>query len=678
MKVPEHIISQLNAQADLVAIIRRHTTLKPAGREFKGNCPFHGEKTPSFYVNPATNLYYCFGCGAKGNAISFLVDFEKLTFVEALKTLSAQTGIDLPKEDVRTSYQRNHSSNKSSDTPPSAPKQSAPFIEDWSINSFSEQDLQSFDTPHDLPSFAPTPAPKQTDSEDFVDSPAYYEDLKFDEALGEHGDLYALLNAICRFYQSELLRHSIAYDYFLQRGLTKQSIENFELGYAPDGWQHLQQVFKNDIEGLKLLGLIRTSKHGRDFCLLRDRVIFPIKNGQGQVVGFAGRALDDAVMPKYINSSDSVVFNKQHILYGLYQARQAHAKQYLLVEGYMDVISLHQAGIFGAVAPMGTAANQSQIASLLKYNNTLTLSFDGDAAGQKAALRTLQVAMPVLEDGKTLKFLSLPDNHDPDTFIKSHGKDAMLAAIDSAMSLSDYLYTTLSQKFDLTKPESKAAAMAEFRQIVNKLPKYSSLRIWLNKDFYARLNQKHTPKRVNTANYDVTVTTAMQELFLCILYKPTLIQTNFLHALFMDTALHQITAIVTLQDISGALAELIDTARTLLPYLPYHHADHHHLDEIDANAHFILSAISQKTLKNTLTTRWRAFFSHTKIYDAAQLQLKFDELMCQILIEFYKQKQSKSQNLRESQLFKRCAFILENHLRQVIKPKIQEQHPMIL
>lgn len=256
--------------------------------QFKGNCPFHGEKTPSFYVNPATNLYYCFGCGAKGNAISFLVDFEKLTFVEALKTLSAQTGIDLPKEDVRTSYQRNHSSNKSGDTPPSAPKQSAPFIEDWSINSFSEQDLQSFDTPHDLPSFAPTAAPKQTDSEDFVDSPAYYEDLKFDEALGEHGDLYALLNAICRFYQSELLRHSIAYDYFLQRGLTKQSIENFELGYAPDGWQHLQQVFKNDIEGLKLLGLIRTSKHGRDFCLLRDRVIFPSKTDKGKWLALQG------------------------------------------------------------------------------------------------------------------------------------------------------------------------------------------------------------------------------------------------------------------------------------------------------------------------------------------------------------------------------------------------------
>lgn len=674
MKVSEHIINQLNAQADLIGIIRKHTVLKPAGREFRGNCPFHGEKTPSFFVNPTTNLYYCFGCGAKGNAISFLVDFEKLTFVEALKQLSEQTGIDLPKEEVNTHYQRNLNAK--------VKKTSA-------IQSTPNHPSTAIDTPSN-PSTHAVIATKASDSTPtLMDMPStsafedinaiahettsYYKQLNFDATLGEHGDLYELLNAIVLFYQSELMRHSYAYNYLVQRGLSKQSIDAFELGYAPDGWQHLQQVFKNDIEGLKLLGLVRLSKNGRDFCLLRDRVIFPIKNNQGRVVGFAGRALTDDATPKYINSSDSAIFNKQHILYGLYQARQARANHYLLVEGYMDVISLHQAGIFGAVAPMGTAVNQTQIATLLKYHNTLNLSFDGDSAGQKAALRTLEVAMPILEDGKTLNFLILPNNHDPDSFIKSHGKDAMLCAIDDAMSLSDYLYKIFAQKFDLSKPENKAAAVAEFRELTSKLPKYSSLRTWLNKDFYSRLNRRQVKKYI-TANYDVSVTTAMQELFLCILYKPALVQDDIFSIIFANTALHQITTPPPLSELSISLAELIDTTHVMLPYLPYPTQDNRPLDEIDANAHFILSAIIQQPLKKTLTEHWCKFFAYVNVCDDKQIQLKFDELLCQILIEFYKKKQSESQSLQESQLFKRCALILENHLRQIIKNKIQEQY----
>lgn len=701
MKVSEVIISRLNDEADLVSIIRRHTVLKPAGGEFKGNCPFHGEKTPSFFVNPQTNLYYCFGCGAKGNAISFLVDFEKLTFHEALKTLSLQTGIDLPKDNAtNVSYKRtppnkhatnNHQqSHKNTQNTPSQhnnqnihnqPATIAPPIDDGYWQSLQQDDLtdafgdhsdtlanEHFDTPHDLPS------PNVTHGDYFntnhVPVDPYYSQLSFDKLLDENANLYDLLTAVSQFYQAELKRHRSAYGYFAKRGLTDKTINDFELGYAPDGWQHLMQVFAQDIEGLKILGLVRTSSKGRTFCLFRDRVMFPIKDTQGRIVGFAGRALDDNVMPKYINSTDSVIFNKQTVLYGLYQARQQRSDHYLMVEGYMDVIALHQAGIFGAVAPMGTAANQKQIERLLKYNNSLTLCFDGDQAGQKAAMRTLEVAMPVLADGKHLQFLILPSEHDPDSFVKAYGKQAMITAIDNALTLSDYLYDTMAKEFDLSRPEQKAIANSKVRTLANKLPKGASFRYFLTNDFYQRLNKK-PPKKTNHTNYDVDVTTPMQAIFLCILYNPSLASQNNITDLFHAANLHDIIDEPSLVQLSPSLAELIATAQRALPYLPHPNASTP--DEIDLNAHFIFSAIANAKLKDTLTHHWQVFFGQAKFYQADELPLKYQELFCQILIDYYKAQQQHSQSLKTSQQYKRCIIALDSYFRDTLKPCIERQ-----
>ncbi len=527
MRISDTLLEQLNAQADLVAIIRRHTPLKPAGREFKGCCPFHGEKTPSFYVNPESNLYYCFGCGAKGNAISFLVDFERLSFIEAAKTLSEQTGIELPKEgNKQYQYQRGVST-----PPPTAPE---PPINTFDIESKNDKtpntplDTGAFDT-----SIDDTQEHTSADAV-VVEETAFALPVTPFELQG-NGDLYQLLTAVTAFYRHQLQQHPVAMSYFVNRGLSHDTINTFELGYAPAGWQHLESAFPNDIDGLRMLGLVRTSQKGREFDLLRDRVIFPIKDKQGRVVGFAGRALDDSVTPKYLNSSDSVVFQKQHILYGYYESRQARAKEWLIVEGYMDVIALYQAGIFGAVAPMGTAVNAGQLANLFKFNNALTLCFDGDSAGQRAALRTLEVAMPILVDGKQLNFLTLADSHDPDTFIKAFGDDAMRDAIAHALPLSDYLYQIMAQKYDLSRAEDKASAMAEVKLLTEKLPKGSSFRWWLNNDIYQRLRGK--PVLRSSANYQHTNDAGFIQIFLCILYQPTLIADDPLTRLYQASGL---------------------------------------------------------------------------------------------------------------------------------------------
>ena len=310
----------------------------------------------------------------------------------------------------------------------------------------------------------------------------------------QEGDLYDLLVSISEFYQSNLRNNSRAMAYFKERGLTDNTIEEFKLGYAPTGWQHLEQAFPRDIEGLKALGLVRKSEKGRDYDLLRDRVIFPIRDNQGRVIGFAGRALDNEVKPKYINSSDSPVFHKQHVLYGYYESRQHKANDWLVVEGYMDVIALYQAGIYGAVASMGTAINESQISRLLQLNPTLTLCFDGDSAGQKAAWRTLEVALPVLSDDKELRFLSLPGGHDPDTYVALQGVEAMREQIKNAMPLSQYIFAYLSERYDLSLAEGKAKLMSQVRQLTNNLPKGSSFKYLLNNDIYQKLGGRKGQK----------------------------------------------------------------------------------------------------------------------------------------------------------------------------------------
>ena len=679
MQIPESLIEQLNAEADLVEIIGKHTTLKPAGREFKGCCPFHGEKTPSFYVNPQTNLYYCFGCHAKGNAITFLKEFERMNFIESVKYLSEQTGIELPKDTADQQKFKYKKTIKTQGAKPIAP-QSAPVPPPVAP---AGDHVATFDPPYY----------SDDDGRDDgyqAQADAYWEGYDADNLTNEQpepqGDLYSLLDQVHRYYQFMLHSIPFAKQYFLDRGLSDETIETFGLGYAPEGWQHLEQVFPHDIEGLKILGLVRdsTKTAGRSFDLLRHRVIFPIKDTQGRIVGFAGRSLGDE-MPKYINSSESPVFQKQHILYGLYEARQQKARDYLMVEGYMDVIALYQAGIYGAVAPMGTAANEKQIDRLLRYNHKLTLCFDGDSAGQKAAWRTLEIAAPVLHDGRELRFLTLADGHDPDTFIKAHGTDAMQTAIDGAVSLSDYLYGVLSSQFDLTRPEQKAQAMATLRALTELLPKGSSLRWWLNSDIYQKLKaigkDGRFAARVDTINYNSTYDIdAITEIALSIVHTPSLLTPDPLAYIIdssqMQSAHEPLLAHMQRQDLAlpdlptwaSFDSPLLNEVIAIIKQLPEDVLG----DDISpfARTHFISAALSHDA-RQQIQQHWQHFQSKSEHPIADQLPM-FLELLSVALKEVLNKQQIASKNLLLSEIYKRRLQALINWDNAHNKAKLAE------
>lgn len=688
MSIPNHILDQLNSQADLVGIIGKHTTLKRAGKEFKGNCPFHGEKTPSFYVNPQKNVYNCFGCGVGGNAISFLRDYENQTFMEAVRELSRQTGIEIPKEDNKDlRYKKgpkkqvpppprpNQPSSTQPTNAPAAPSStntgSVPFNPNNGANSNGGADYLNA-------------APVSDDSAGYFDESSYYnstpptdwnsgyypeDGASFDPGMGfvpdyqpgypeglpqdnQEGDLYDLLVSISEFYQSNLRNNSRAMAYFQERGLTDKTIEEFKLGYAPTGWQHLEQAFPRDIEGLKALGLVRKSEKGRDYDLLRDRVIFPIRDNQGRVIGFAGRALDNEVKPKYINSSDSPVFHKQHVLYGYYESRQHKANDWLVVEGYMDVIALYQAGIYGAVASMGTAINESQIARLLQLNPTLTLCFDGDSAGQKAAWRTLEVALPVLSDDKELRFLSLPGGHDPDTYVALQGVEAMREQIKNAMPLSQYIFAYLSERYDLSLAEGKAKLMSQVRQLTNNLPKGSSFKYLLNNDIYQKLGGRKGQK--NSAhdvllNFDSDMTVSRQ-LQLCLLFSPNLLKEDPIARIWQESGVADIEfrqhraqqgqiqapALPSWQDFnSQSLVQLIEAIHSLESYLP---------KDTNAAAHFILANLPANT-QQALAKRWHPFWSNLNQRGIIDVDALVDDLLTQLLLQALSKQMAQSNNI---------------------------------
>ena len=673
MSIPNHILEQLNSQADLVSIIGRHTTLKRAGSEFKGCCPFHGEKSPSFYVNPQKNIYHCFGCSVGGNAISFLRDYENLTFIEAVNELSKQTGIEVPKEEQQNvSYQR--APIKSKAKPKSAIKpatssthlrknDSQPVTNNQSAIIMPADDTQPpiYDDHHSYDNYPPLDA---HDAVPYVMDgyEAHYQDdngyppawltgddntaLYNDNSISDKdGNLYELLEQIQQFYQHNLSIHPHAKHYFLSRGISDEIFETFGLGYAPFGWQHLEHQFPQDIEGLKALGLVRRSESGRDYDLLRDRVIFPIRDNQGRTIGFGGRALDDEVKPKYINSSDSPVFHKQHVLYGYYESRQKRANDWLVVEGYMDVIALYQVGIYGAIASMGTAINESQISRLLTLNPTLTLSFDGDSAGQKAAWRTLEVALPVLSDEKELRFLTLPNNHDPDTFIKSQGADAMREQITNAMPLSQYIFAYLSERHDLTLVEGKAKLMSQVRALTTALPKGSSFRYLLNNDIYQKLGGKRSQNieaKDALLDFDGEMTIS-QQLQLCFVFQPRALIDDPIEAIWQQAGINDLHLPAHLKQKASAdvlrplawedmqdtaLLDVVSTIKRCLKYLP---------KDANAAAHFILSNVKPLT-QETLSRDWSSFYKALTSRNILSLDGLVEELVSQLIERHMKKK----------------------------------------
>ncbi len=665
MSIPNHILEQLNSQADLISIIGRHTTLKRAGNEYKGCCPFHGEKSPSFYVNPQKNIYHCFGCSVGGNAISFLRDYENLTFIEAVKELSKQTGIEIPEEEQQNvSYQRSKpkviaksvvkpATSASQSTVQSSTAQSPPDYHQHDAHAVYDRNTSYDNLPTDIPytdaDYSTGYGEANYDGTDY--SPVWLTDDAFtvsnddNAATDKDGNLYDLLTEIQQFYQHNLTTHPHAKHYFTARGITEQSIETFGLGYAPFGWQHLEHQFPQDIEGLKALGLVRQSDSGRDYDLLRDRIIFPIRDNQGRTIGFGGRALDDEVKPKYINSSDSPVFHKQHVLYGYYEARQQRANDWLVVEGYMDVIALYQAGIYGAIASMGTAINEAQISRLLTLNPTLTLSFDGDSAGQKAAWRTLEVSLPVLGDDKELRFLTLPNNHDPDTFINSHGVDAMREQIATAMPLSQYIFAYLSERYDLTLAEGKAKLMSQVRTLTGLLPKGSSFRYLLNNDIYQKLGGKRSQNieaKDALLDFDGDMTIS-QQLQLCFLFQPRALIDDPIESIWQQTGINSLNlpahikqkassdalrplAWEDLQD--DPLQDVVSTIKRCSNYLP---------TDVNAAAHFILSNLNPLT-QEALSRNWGSFYKTLTARNVLSLDELIETLVSQLLERNMKKK----------------------------------------
>ncbi|MCM8514169.1 toprim domain-containing protein [Acinetobacter bereziniae] len=520
MAIPQHTIDQILDRTDIVDLIGQRVKLKKTGRTYSGCCPFHQEKSPSFHVYRDKQYYHCFGCQANGNAIRFLMDIDNRNFIDVMKELSSQAGIELPKDNQdnkKLSYKREtvkpqvkpqaqmQEDKKTASKTQEQNTEATPFFEMDPFEAFSQYpDPEHFD-------------PTQFNQTGFVQAP-------------QDGNLYDLLENIAQFYERQLPHSKVAQNYFRHRGLSTETIQYWRLGYAPEDWQHLEKAFPQDIEGLKLLGLIRTSDSGRDFDLLRDRVIFPIRDSKGRVVGFGGRALNDEIKPKYINSPDSEVFHKNQLLYGLYEGRKDRAQNWLMVEGYMDVIALQQNGISGATATLGTASNADHLSILFKQNNQITIAFDGDAAGQKAARRTLEIALPLLNDGRELKFFVLPKEHDPDSLIRKEGLETFQRIWQQSPLLSDFVFALLSQNYDVTTPEGKSQVMAELNQLTELLPKQGSYRYLLRQFFKEKLgfNRKWQPQvsldaslsfNIRTKDEDFAVAILMQHPFLYIHFE---------------------------------------------------------------------------------------------------------------------------------------------------------------
>ena len=399
--IPQEFIQSLLGRVDIVDVVDRYVKLKKAGSNFSACCPFHNEKTPSFTVSPSKQFYHCFGCGAHGNAIGFLMEYSGLAYPEAIRALAETVGMPVPETRART----------------------------------------------DKPGAAEAPA------------------------------LTARMMDALSYYRAELKKSRAAIDYLKGRGVSGEIAARYGLGFAPDGWQNLESVFTDySSPAMKDTGLVIDSdseggeKRSRRYDRFRNRVMFPILDARGNVIGFGGRVIGEGE-PKYLNSPETPLFEKGRELYGLYQARRAirDANQVIVVEGYMDVVALAQHGVENAVATLGTATTPFHVSKLLKLADNVVFCFDGDAAGRKAAWRALEVSLPVLADGKVVSFLFLPAEDDPDTYVRRLGKDAFLKALKEAKPLSQFLFAELASQVDMGNEEGRARFLAQAKPLVAQI-----------------------------------------------------------------------------------------------------------------------------------------------------------------------------------------------------------------
>jgi len=393
--IPNDFIQTLLGRVDIVEVVDRHVPLKKAGANYQACCPFHSEKSPSFTVSPTKQFYHCFGCGAHGTAIGFLMEHAGKTFPEAVEELARDAGLAVPREERPGDAQRRE----------------------------------------------------------------------------EAGDLSAVLLTAAKYYRAALRDAPQAIDYLKGRGLTGAIAGRFGVGYAPDAWQPLSGHVPDYADArLEQAGLVVSGEGGKRYDRFRDRIMFPIHDSRGRVIGFGGRVLGQGE-PKYLNSPETAVFSKGRELYGLYLARNAirDASRVVVVEGYMDVVALAQHGIEYAVATLGTSTTPTHAQKLFRLADSVVFCFDGDAAGRKAAWRALENTLPVLQDGKDARFLFLPDGEDPDDFVRARGRTAFEAALSQATPASEYLLGELSVRHPPDTAEGRAALLAAARPLLAQI-----------------------------------------------------------------------------------------------------------------------------------------------------------------------------------------------------------------
>ncbi|NJD06780.1 MAG: DNA primase [Methylococcaceae bacterium] len=485
-KIPQAFIHELIARIDLVDLIDARVPLKKSGANFTARCPFHSEKTPSFSVNRDKQFYHCFGCGAHGNALGFLMEYERLSFPEAVAALAVELGLPVP-------YDGGGAPASDSDG----------------------ADLQS---------------------------------------------LYDVQEQAARFYARQFKAHPAggrAAQYLMDRGITGESAKLYRLGYAPPGWRSLPDQLPQS--ALEACGLAIRNQDGY-YDRFRDRVMFPIRDRRGRVIGFGGRVLGDE-KPKYLNSPETPVFTKHREVYGLYELLKVVRKpeRILVVEGYMDVISLAQHGIPFAVATLGTATSEDHIHLLFRYTDELVFCFDGDAAGTSAAWKALNAALPALRDGKKVCFLTLPRGHDPDTLIRDEGTEGFQRRIGAAAVLSDYFFQRLVEDGGLSSLEGKATLQKRAEPLLERLPPGTLRNLMLARLAELTGVETASPKKSATLNRNSVRADSSNE-------RPSLVRTILALliqrpglARFVDGAIRQqLRETPKLSSLSDTLFELIE------------------------------------------------------------------------------------------------------------------------
>lgn len=397
-RIPAPFIDELLSRVDIVDVINPRVSLRKAGKEYTACCPFHDEKTPSFTVSQQKQFYHCFGCGAHGNAISFLMEFEHAGFVEAVEELAALAAVEVPREQAKPG-----------------------------------------ETPHPV----------------------------------SNKGMYQLLERAAKFYRHQLRNHpqgDKAIEYLRDRGMSGEIAQEFEVGYAPPGWDSVSSALKVSEQKLIECGLLIERDGGGSYDRFRDRVMFPIRDARGRMIGFGGRVLGDET-PKYLNSPETAIYHKGRELYGLYQARTTQRKLdcLIVVEGYMDVLALAQFGVRNAVATLGTATTHEHLEKMFRIVDEVVFCFDGDRAGREAAGRALENSLSVMREGRQLRFMFLPDGEDPDSLIRREGQNAFENRVKQAQNFTAFFYEVLLRQVDIGSMDGRAKLVELARPQLAKL-----------------------------------------------------------------------------------------------------------------------------------------------------------------------------------------------------------------